>query len=285
MSTNSPHNEPPADDDPQRAAARSGSGRDSSAPNHASSDGPIADSGNDTTAAGLPQTTGQSPEASDRSPQSVASQALTSRLVSFVQREVAGDHWQDDSDWESSTDATENENDRDTDPIGQAGDQDTIENLSTIDEMVVYLDGQLEDEQREQLERRLLNDQEARQHLAELQKSWDALEALPRVSCGTSFTESTVKLVIQDALKTQHRTMQWHRPLRWVAASVAAIMFLAVGYIAVRQQMTQEDRALLQQMDLIENWENYEAIDANLKLLKRLRDVEIFSQEVSGAAE
>lgn len=162
--------------------------------------------------------------------------------------------------------------------------QRTEENIATIDEMVVYLDGQLESEERQQLERRLLEDETARQHLAELQKSWDALDALPRASCNHSFTESTVKLVVRDAIQTQARTASWRLPLLWMAGSVAIVLFLGVGFVSARQWMTQEDRALLQQMDLIENWEKYESV-GDFELLERLQEEGFFSQELPGESE
>lgn len=195
-------------------------------------------------------------------------------ILSWVAEEdesASGDHWSG-SHWKAG------------DPDSPPGLSDTTVNVSTVDEMVVYLDGQLEDQQREELEKKLLDDPDARQHLAALQQSWDALEALPRASCSHSFTESTVKLVVQDALLARNEQKVWRQSMQWVACSVAALAFLTVGFIATRQWVTWEDRQLLQQMDLVDNWEKYEAV-GSLDLLKRLNDEDLFAQDMGDAAE
>lgn len=161
---------------------------------------------------------------------------------------------------------------------------DTIEGTSTVDELVVYLDGQLDGPQRKQIERLLLDDEEARDRLSKLQQSWDALDALPRPSCAQSFTESTVKLVIQKELQQQRQSKPWRQVWRPVAAVATIAASLAVGFLGTRFVLTSEDRQFLESYDLIENWEKYESV-GDFQYLLRLDKDALFAQELENDSE
>jgi len=161
---------------------------------------------------------------------------------------------------------------------------DTIDSSSTVDELVVYLDGQMDGEQRKQIERLLLDDEEARDRLSKLQQSWDALDVLPMPACTQSFTESTVKLVVQRELQQQRQSKPWRRIWRPFAGGAAIMVSLAVGFIGTRFVLTAEDRQFLESYDLIENWEKYESV-GEFEYLLRLDKDALFAQELQNDAE
>lgn len=154
-----------------------------------------------------------------------------------------------------------------------------------IDPLVLYLDGQLETHQRKEIEQRLLTDESARQHLAQLQQAWDVLDVLPRPTCGQSFTESTVKLVVQRELKQQQKVKSWGaRPLqkilRLFAAVAAVAASLTLGFAGTRYFQRAEDREFLQSYPLIDNWEKYDAA-GDFDFLLRLEKEALFNQELN----
>jgi hypothetical protein len=160
---------------------------------------------------------------------------------------------------------------------------DTVDVSSTVDELVVYLDGYLDDEQRRRVERRLLEDESARADLAALQSSWDALDVLPRESCSVDFTESTMKLVVQRELAVEPSRNRWQK---WVAPAVVAVgllLSLGVGFMLARQAQTAEEREFLESYRLIRDWEKYELL-GDFDFLLRLEKEGLFTREVNHVA-
>lgn len=168
-------------------------------------------------------------------------------------------------------------------PDEEFGLADTVDVSSTVDELVVYLDGYLDDEQRRRVERRLLEDESARADLAALQSSWDALDALPRESCSVDFTESTMKLVVQRELATASSWKGWRK---WVAPLVVAaglLLSLGMGYMWARQAQTADEREFLESYRLIRDWEKYELL-GDFDFLLRLEKEGLFTREVNHVA-
>ena len=72
----------------------------------------------------------------------------------------------------------------------------------TLDEeLVAYLDGELDAEAGRRLEQRLADDATARSALRGLQVSWDALDELDQADVGQDFTRTTLEMVAVRATK------------------------------------------------------------------------------------
>ncbi len=63
------------------------------------------------------------------------------------------------------------------------------------EELVAYLDGELESQAAQRLETMLATDERARQRLSQLAVSWDLLDQLPRATVDDLFTRTTVEMV------------------------------------------------------------------------------------------
>ncbi len=158
---------------------------------------------------------------------------------------------------------------------------DTVDVSSTVDELVVYLDGYLDDAQRRRVEQRLIDDEEARTDLAQLQSAWDALDCLPRPECSEDFIESTMKLVVQRELVSQSPRSNWLRRTPLVLAMTALLSCsLGLGYLVAQRWTTAEERQFLESYRLIDNWEKYQTI-GDFEFLLRLDKEGLFSREVS----
>src|SRR3954469_14988563 len=96
------------------------------------------------------------------------------------------------------------------------------------DEIVAYLDGELPPQDCRRVENRLATDEGYRQDLHELDRAWEALDALPAPTVDDGFAQTTIELacVAAEADLSEHsaatKAANRHRIWRWIAAGVAA---------------------------------------------------------------
>ncbi len=122
------------------------------------------------------------------------------------------------------------------------------------DELVAYLDGELPPEDCRRVESRLAMDEEYRQELQQLDRAWDALDALPAPTVDDSFARTTIELAcvaaeadLTDqtiATRATDRKQTW----RWIVTGVAACV---VGYLAGRAFVPHHNGALLADLPAI----------------------------------
>src|SRR5436309_16121369 len=101
------------------------------------------------------------------------------------------------------------------------------------EQLVAYLDGELDAEQTRQFEERLARDANLRRELLLLQRSWDMLDRLPRADVDAKFTRTTVEMIAvaaaEDVEREQHAAPI--RRLRTAALAAACIVAAAaIGY-------------------------------------------------------
>jgi len=156
---------------------------------------------------------------------------------------------------------------------------DTIDVSSTVDELVVYLDGYLDDAQRRQVEQRLVEDESARKNLAALQNSWDALDCLPRPTCSADFTESTMKLVVQKELATRPTGKLFRRSLVWLGVAATMAVSLGMGYFVTQRWESADEREFFESYRVVRDWEKYQLI-GDFEFLLRLEKEGWFAREV-----
>ncbi len=157
-----------------------------------------------------------------------------------------------------------------------------------IDEqLVAYLDGELDGEAQRLVEHRLVEDPDARNRLGDFQRAWDLLDELPSVQADRSFTQTTVELVAtkaaEEAESRQSRLrFQGRRGLlvglAILAVSIVAGYFMIAAIVASSQNRFLRDLAVAENMDL---YRHAESID----FLKQLDREGLFpADEVTAAA-
>lgn len=156
---------------------------------------------------------------------------------------------------------------------------DTIDVSSTVDELVVYLDGYLDDDQRRRVEQRLVEDESARENLAALQNSWDALDCLPRPTCSADFTESTMKLVVQRELAIRPTGKWVRRSLGWMGVAATLVFSLGMGFFVTQRWQSANEREFFESFRLVRDWEKYQLI-GDFEFLLRLEKEGWFAREV-----
>ncbi len=154
------------------------------------------------------------------------------------------------------------------------------------DELVAYLDGELDEKRSVEVEQFLRERPEARERLAKLQRTWDLLDTLPRPEATNSFTRSTIEMVVDDAKRELRKSKRkgpfWSTVI--AAASVVAVLGIGVGYFVVNHYQNQPTRELIQDLDVIENFDKYLVVD-DVEFIKLMVDAELFVEEAELAQQ
>ncbi len=153
---------------------------------------------------------------------------------------------------------------------------------SDQDDLVAYLDGEVDDHQRERIEQRLATDDKYRQLLVRLQSTWQLLDRLPTAQADESFTKTTIAMVATQfdaatdqpvpAALTKEKTRR--RLLKLAALAAVAV----VGFLLVAVPSALRQRAEIRDLPVIENAELYRFTE-NIEFLRMLDDANLFDDE------
>lgn len=124
--------------------------------------------------------------------------------------------------------------------------------IDPIDEqLVAYLDGELESQERDELEKRLGRDSQLRVRLRTLQRGWEMLESLPAVAPSPNLLETTIRMAATeatgptaDANASSRSRLLKSRVFIVTAVSAVALLFGVLGakvweQIRFRRQLQQ----------------------------------------------
>ena len=149
------------------------------------------------------------------------------------------------------------------------------------EELVAYLDGELDADASDRVEQQLAADSVYRQKLKELQAAWDLLDQLPQAPVTESFTQTTVEMValtaeaeVQAAEKRLGRRRQWGV----LAIGFTAAAALLVGYVIMAQRLDRSNQRLVHDLPVIENVDLYRIADS-VDFLKSLDEASLFEEE------
>ena len=143
------------------------------------------------------------------------------------------------------------------------------ESYSTNDEayeqLVAYLDGELDAETSKQVERRLAENVDYRRELQQLQRAWDMLDELPRAEVSESFTQTTVEMVAlsaaQELTEVKGRSRRLDRVL-WGAAGAGVVIAALTSYLVFAAFFARPNAQLMRDLPVIENIDLYEVADS-----------------------
>lgn len=145
------------------------------------------------------------------------------------------------------------------------------------EEIVAYLDGELDEDVAQQVERRLAQDPTYRRRLQQMERAWDCLDALPQAEVDESFTHSTVEMVSLAAEKELSLSATTHsRSLTtWLMGGALTLAAVAAGFIFTSLVTPDANQELLRDLPMIENIDMYLHAD-NLEFLQKLQAEKIF---------
>lgn len=151
------------------------------------------------------------------------------------------------------------------------------------DELVAYLDGELEAAAAARVERRLADDPPYRARLARLQQAWDLLDSLQRTEADDDFTRSTVEMVALKAtsdVQAENSAVRRSRGLAWLGLAAAVCLAAAMGYTLVQKRLTRADRELVRDLPVIQKIDEYANVES-VEFLQRLQNEGLFAAEVN----
>lgn len=149
------------------------------------------------------------------------------------------------------------------------------------EELIAYLDGELDTDARLRIDQRLADDDAFRTRVQQLQQAWDWLDALPRAGGSDDFTQSTLEMVTLQAVDEARRgksPASHRRSKRWFAAGGAVLAAGFLGYAVVATIQQRSHRQLLRDLPVIENVDLYRHIDS-LEFVRALEQEGLFEEE------
>ena len=94
----------------------------------------------------------------------------------------------------------------------------------TRDQLVAYLDGELDDHQRQEVESRLAGDATLRDQLSMLERTWQELDQLPRYESDDALTQTTVEMIVQQEVGPRKRKFTAARGTLLLAGVLAGVV-------------------------------------------------------------
>ena len=150
------------------------------------------------------------------------------------------------------------------------------------EQLSALIDGELDSEAEARVVRRLADDAAYRARLSQLQQAWDLLDNLRGSEAEDEFVQSTVAMVAVQAeaeAKTQRLRTVRRRNLAWLAVVGVTLASLVAGFAVFRYYLTEDDRALVRYLQVIEKVDEYRSIES-IDFLRQLDRENLFAVEV-----
>jgi hypothetical protein len=158
---------------------------------------------------------------------------------------------------------------------------DVTESTAPLDEqLVAYLDGELDAENSRRIEAMLASNAEVRRRLQSLERTWDLLDQLDATGLGEPFTRTTLEMVaVAAGDEAQQRLADAPRRRRRRRLAVAGSLLAAAvaGFLAVFL-WADPNRRLLQNLPVLENFDEYRQAES-VEFLRMLRDQHLFAAD------
>lgn len=158
--------------------------------------------------------------------------------------------------------------------------------LDPDDELLVaYLDGELDRKGQALLENRLLEDQNLRSRLQQLQTGWDLLDDLPKPEPSLKLVESTLELVVADIVKTKPPSASiWSRFRLPMSVGGLCLAGVLTAYAVASTSKARAYQRQLQDLAIVENLNAYNH-GSDLTLMRQLAADPSWIQMVAASRE
>lgn len=137
-------------------------------------------------------------------------------------------------------------------------------NAEQRDNLVAYLDGELEPNTARDIDQVLGQSEVARHEVEQLSRTYELLDLLPTVKASDSFTERTLTTIRLDDVPRRLVDQPWFPAIRrgvllagWLAALVAASY---LGFLATNRWAPNRSERLLRDLPVIEQLDAYTEI-------------------------
>ena len=149
--------------------------------------------------------------------------------------------------------------------------------------LVAYLDGELDEVATQEIERTLAHSLEARHEVDMLTRTWELLDTLPKPKASEEFSKRTLSSINLEELKQSSsgwfRPANWGRrfyPLCWV---LGLIVVATSGFSVSRYGIPDESKQLVEELPLINKYNVYSDI-VDLEFLQELQKSGLFDEDL-----
>ncbi len=149
------------------------------------------------------------------------------------------------------------------------------------EELVAYLDGELEAERANRVEQLLAADPDVRETLRQLEQTWEMLDVLGKADLDETFAQSTLEMAAVDAEEQVRRAeadILRSRRKRLVLQGTALAAATLAGYLAVALLRPDPNRQLLEDLPVLENLDKYRQVE-EIEFLRMLDREGLFGEE------
>jgi len=153
------------------------------------------------------------------------------------------------------------------------------------EQLVSYLDGELDAAASSQVEHALSQDARVRNELQQLERCWYLLDELPRQEVDESFTRSTVEMIAvraEEELAVEKDDLPKRRRHAWMLAGGTCLVAAIAGFFAVSRFNDRENRKLLEDLPLVENLDQYRQVE-DVAFLRALQAKNLLPGEADNA--
>ena len=154
------------------------------------------------------------------------------------------------------------------------------------EQLVSYLDGELDTESCRRIEELLAIDPEVRQKLHWLEQTWEVLDELDATPVGDDFTRTTLEMVAvaaaEDVRKGREEAPR-HRRRMWLLTIGAMLAACVTGYASVVLIATNPNKELLQDLPILENLDEFIQVK-DMQYLRMLQKVKAFAEDENGSS-
>lgn len=155
------------------------------------------------------------------------------------------------------------------------------------EQLVAYLDGELDDESSRQIEERLTSDSTLREQLGQIERTWDALDELEQIEVDEDFAQTTIEMVAVAAEEERHLDDQ-QRPARlrrrWLLGIAGLMIACLAGFVATWGFASNTNDQLIKDFPVLARLDEYRLID-QIEFLRLLREKNVFPPQEAEKSE
>jgi anti-sigma factor RsiW len=150
------------------------------------------------------------------------------------------------------------------------------------EELVAYLDGELDAPASRRIEELLAGDPNVRSALQGLDRTWQILDQLDAPEIDESFTRTTLEMAAVAAesdADEARRTAPRRRRLRWVLAGGGLVAACAAGFLGVALFAPDPNQQVLQDLPILERFDQYRQVEG-IDFLRMLQREKLFTEDL-----
>lgn len=148
------------------------------------------------------------------------------------------------------------------------------------DNLVAYLDGELDDQQTLDIERILAESQTARHEIEGFSRTWELLDHLPRETASEDFTKRTLESITVLQMPVPWTEKPWVKQAKtgallvgWCLGLIAAV---GLGFAATRFAVPNPGERLVEDYPVVKDLDRYQEL-GNVEFLEKLQQDRVWN--------